>query len=598
MHSQWLRTRRHFFESLKNEIQLIEGEVNEELKNYEAEYKKEFERVWETSDFKELIQKIAQSRFVLAGDFHYFYQSQRTHLRVLRELVQFTKKDFVILLEVFDVKQQEFLDQYLEGHLSWKSFLEKVQWTTYWGNLSPEGFKLILDWGKVQKAKILGVNDFSLNSLRERDQFSGHLIDEIIGQHENSFIYTIYGDFHLAKAHLIRHISSYNPLQDMRLFLNSEDLYFQLSEHDIEDQFDVLKHKDAYCLLSATPWVKFQSYLLYLQELDDTIMAQQEEDFDRIEPDYTEYISGLLEVFRSDFNLPDWRDHLAVITVSERSLKTLENLSLAQQNFTELERDKLNFLISSQRNIVFPKEGIQFLAQPGVNKALCLVGEFIHSQLSQRKSLLWEGPYFMIQRIWVGAVSYFFNLWVNPKVKTPQEEDLMNRLQAMEKAMGQTGKTEKHSGYAQSVLEYAAFFLRSQEVMLAGLLNQKAFSQEALALGDEGWASLFKKSKVGRVTSSREPLFFHQGSELQDSAFQSSEFSYQNERRFFEAENWKIQFEATFVLGKILGERLYKAYKSGLFNQATFLGYLSLPLEAPQFLSMYNHVLMELKSIK
>ena len=79
---------------LKSETQLIEGERSEELKKYEAEYQKEFALIWEVSNFKELIQKVAQSRFVLAGDFHYFYQSQKTHLRILRELVQWTDKKF------------------------------------------------------------------------------------------------------------------------------------------------------------------------------------------------------------------------------------------------------------------------------------------------------------------------------------------------------------------------------------------------------------------------------------------------------------------------------------------------------------------------
>ena len=59
---------------------------------------------------------------------------------------------------------------------------------------------------------------------------------------------------------------------------------------------------------------------LHLQEMDDAIMAQQE-DFDQIEPDYTEYISNLLKIFMSDFGIPDWRSHLAVVTASERSLK-------------------------------------------------------------------------------------------------------------------------------------------------------------------------------------------------------------------------------------------------------------------------------------
>ena len=72
------------------------------------------------------------------------------------------------MLEAFDNKHQNFIDQYLEGRLNWDTFLKHSQWKEHWGNLSPEGFKLILDWGKDKKAKIFGVNSFELDVTQSK----------------------------------------------------------------------------------------------------------------------------------------------------------------------------------------------------------------------------------------------------------------------------------------------------------------------------------------------------------------------------------------------------------------------------------------------
>jgi hypothetical protein len=537
MHSRWLKTRRHFYESLRQEIQMITGELSEDLVQYQNEYEKIFDKVWDVSSMDDLLTQMLSSKIILAGDFHYFYQSQRTHYRILRELKKkidqtSSPQKINLLLEVFDYKDQKKIDDFLNSKIDFQSLLKKTKWNKKWNQLPSHGYEVLLNWAKLNQIVVYGINDSSLDQLSERDLFSGQKIDELNNKNQNSINYIIYGDFHLAEAHLPLNIQSYDETRDLILYLNSDKLYFALSEHAIEDQFDVLKIDNKFCILSSTPWVKLQSYLVYLQEMDDQMISEVEDD-DGFEPDYTDYLGKILDIYASDFDFPDWKKHLDVLTPGDLAFEKLDFLKL-----NKLEKEKLGYFVTSQKNLVFPKDQMQFLAKPSVNSAYSLIGEFIHTQLSSRESLNWSGDLFMTKRIWIEAVSFFFNLWLNPTVKSLNESDLTARLRAVDPERLNESEGDNQD-YAESVLRYAIDF-RLTEV-------------EKLSFKD--------RTMVAKSV------------------------------------NWNIELEAAGILGKIIGKKLYKSFKSGKINRETLLSYLSVPLESVKFETMYNHLLVELDKV-
>ena len=537
MHSRWLKTRRHFYESLRQEIQMITGPLGQDLEIYKSEYEKVFDSVWDVGSMDELMTKMCSSKLVLAGDFHYFYQSQRTHLRVLRDfkkqlILSQSHKSLSLGLEVFDSKDQSKLDDFMASKISLEVLFKKTKWHKKWNQIPSKGYEILLEWAKSEKIKVYGLNDSSLDSLDERDLLSAKVIDDILDAEPASTLYVIYGDFHLAESHLPAKIKSFDSETDVILYLNSDKLYFELSEHAVEDQFDVLKFKNLFCILSSTPWVKLQSYLVFLQEMDDQMISEIEDDED-FEPDYTDYVGKILDIYAADFDLPDWKKYLDILTPSDLAFEKLEFLKLKKS-----EKEKLEYFVTAQKNIVFPKDETQFLAKPSVNNAYSLVGEFIHCQLSQRESLNWSGKNFMSQRIWVEAVCFFFNLWLNPTVKSLNESDLTPHLRSLEPEV-LVPSSYKSQDYAEAVLRFAVDY---------------------------------KLSEVEKSV-------------------------HDNERPMVSNDiPWSVQLEAASILGKILGKKLYKHFKSGNINKETLMSYLSVPIESSKFGPMYAHLLKKLEN--
>lgn len=516
---------------------MITGPMGEDLEIYKAEYEKVFEPVWDVATMDELLTKMMEAKIILAGDFHFFYQSQRTHLRVLRDLnkklqKQLMPKNLSLGLEIFDIKDQKKIDDFLNSRITIEELFKKTKWHKKWNHIPSKGYEVILDWAKSKKVQIFGLNDSSLDSLEQRDLLSAQAIDQITGLKSVDLLYVIYGDFHLAESHLPSKVRSFKTDRDVILYLNSDKLYFELSEHAIEDQFDVLKSKHFYCILSSTPWVKLQSYLIFLQEMDDQMISEVEDDED-FEPDYTDYVGRILDIYASDFDLPDWKKFLDILTPGDLAFEKLGFLKL-----NKAEKQKLQYFVTAQKNIVFPKDETQFLAKPSVNNAYSLVGEFIHCQLSERESLNWSGPLFMPQRIWIEAVCFFFNLWLNPTVKSLNESDLTPHLRSLDpEALVPSPSDSKD--YAESVLRFAVDYKLS-EIEKAVHNHERALISEDIP--------------------------------------------------------WSVQLEAASILGKILGKKLYKNFKSGSINKETLLSYLSVPIESPKFEPMYAHLLKRLEN--
>lgn len=588
MHSRWLKTRRHFYESLRQEIQIFTGPMDKDILTYQAEYEKTFSQVWDVSSMEVLLERLLNSKIIIGGDFHYFYQSQRTHFKILKELLKnlnkkqnpnsnvtpnldsnptsdldsnsFTRVPKLFLyLEMFNFKDQKFIDLYLKSNISFEDLLKKTKWTKIWGRLPIEGYEKILNWAKTHDIQIFGVNNTKLNSLSERDRFSAEILDQSFTLRPDDIHYVIYGDFHLAQSHLPDKIKNFNSNRDTVVHLNSDTLYFALSEHAIEDQFDVLNLGHEFCVLSSPPWVKLQSYLVFLQELDDDMISEvDDEDF--FEPDYTDYLGKILDTYAQDFDLPDWKNLLDVLIPKDLDFEKLDFLKLKKQD-----QQKLSYFVTAQKNIVFPKDQIQFLAKPSVNAAYGLVGEFIHSQLSQRQSLNWSDEFFMPKRIWLEAVSFFFTLWLNPTISVVGESDLNNRLKSLEKEGDIDKSFLKVGDYAESVLRYAVEYrlIELNQIHLHSKISKEQAQNE------------YSQKVLLNVSPESNGVKINKNIKLSN-------------------DSWNVKLESASILGKIMGQKIYKHFKTGLISRDNLIGYFSVPLESDKFIFMYNHLLFQL----
>ena len=97
---------------------------NPGIEIYEREYLRYVKSYAEVSNKSDLIKKVLAADLIFHGDYHTLRQSQRSVLRILREIE--VKRDIILCLEMFHGRDQKHIDLFMAGKLSEKSFLKKI----------------------------------------------------------------------------------------------------------------------------------------------------------------------------------------------------------------------------------------------------------------------------------------------------------------------------------------------------------------------------------------------------------------------------------------------------------------------------------------
>lgn len=391
------------------------------IPGYSSVYGREFKRPWKKSSHQELEKEVLNSSIVLGADFHAFSQSQRIHLRILRDIPQSIR--VVLALECFESRHQKYLEQWLEKKISNEKLIEVVEWSKNWG-FPFSHYLPLLELARERRWNVLALNQNLLKqnvaTLKRRDQHAAKILVEAWQAQKPDLIYAIFGDLHLADPHLpkaIRHAAKGRELKITTVFQNAEELYFSVLKKGLEQNIDVLKAKSGkFCVLGSPPWVKWQSYLMYLEEAYD-------QDLDQDGLDIHDQFHSWLEFFIRDLNLsmavPDvhvFSAHEAALDKQLKKTLTTKDLKLAAK------------LMAADRSYFIPHPSFAYLSRYSLNHASTLAGCALHASLSKRTKVNWNFPDDFRKSIWLECIGFFFSKLMNHKRKPENLFDVNMQL--------------------------------------------------------------------------------------------------------------------------------------------------------------------------
>ncbi len=416
-----LKVRKEVLQKIKQQVRLYLGDEPPGLRRYALAYKKDIERMrWKTSNESELFAQMAQARVIVGGDFHAYSQAQRVHLRHLRQLLPQHK--VVLAVECIESRYQKFLDEFMAGTLSEKAFLQKVQWSKSWG-FSWEHYKPLFELLRSHGGYCLALNKktpATYQGLRARDHHAVQVIKKALKKCPTDKIYVIYGDLHVAQKHLPSLIQKQLGRKPavVSLYLNPEKVYFQLLKKNKVEQVRILRFQEnQFCQIESPPWVKWQSYLLFLEETLDLALEEEGRD-------YSEHIATLLQIMSSDFAVKISTD-VSVASFSDNDFLDVLHEKLQKEHFVLARR-----LIESDISFFEPQTQRAYLARGTVNYAAHLAGLVFHSRVSKEKSLQRVFPQDFEKVIWHEAVAFFLSKAINPHRKAMSMGDLKKQLAA------------------------------------------------------------------------------------------------------------------------------------------------------------------------
>lgn len=453
------------------------GKETADLKAYRQDYDLEFNKKWQASHREELLHNVQGARLVLMGDFHALQQSQKAHLRILKQLPE--KTPMVLGLECFEAEDQAHLDKFLQGKGGEREFLKSVRWHEKWG-FPWENYKPLLRWAQKNKVKVYGLNravkQSSARGLRQRDQFAAKKIAEILRAHPEQQVFVIYGDLHLAQGHLPAEILKLQgrPFRSrmVRIFQNAEKIYFQLLNRELESTVDLVRFsRQDFCLMNIPPWVKWQNYLLYLEKAYD---ADLHEDDDVL--DYTDHVGRYVQIISEELGAPVSSDALSVYTAQDPLF--WEKL---QEKFSSSDLKWIQNMIEEGISFYLPELKIGYLARASVNHAASLAMQFVHAQLSDRKRLALTMPADFLRQIWIEGMTYFGSKMINDKRKTDTVFDLKASL-ASRHSIDQ-GKEAMMLALAQKMHELMVISGRPRERQMFQPQRRWSYQEAAVLLG-------------------------------------------------------------------------------------------------------------------
>lgn len=251
MDRDWLKTRRALLKSVKDDVRRRLGEDPADLKAYESEAKKLSKRSYRVSSKSEVLAEVESADIVYGGDFHAHGPAQRTHFKILRHLAP--ERPVILALECFDPKAQKHLELFLRGRMDAETLKKRTHWDSRWG-FPFENYKALIELAKRRgwRLEAIGtdkVETVGSGGLGRQDASTAKRLKEIMLRSPGALIYVVIGELHLSHLpeRLAQEFSSRRGarLREVAIHINTEAVYFQLAAKGLEHTVDVIRYNDS-----------------------------------------------------------------------------------------------------------------------------------------------------------------------------------------------------------------------------------------------------------------------------------------------------------------------------------------------------------------
>lgn len=404
--------KKELYHRIRRQISDRLGQRDQEIKRSERALSRLFSDKWVKVQKEHFRLALEQSSLVFWGDFHGVRQSQKTLLRWL-ETQDSKDSNLVLALECFPSNSQKWLDAYLAGELSESDFLEKIRWTRTWG-FPWEHYRPLLEWARRFRRPVLAVNaPLNRTRLKDRESWTLRLLEQYRAENPGCRIWVLYGEYHLLPQHFQRRLK--NAEEALFVLQNSDRLY--LKKNSVSAHEEVFRGPRRYfCLQNVPPWVKWQTYLLFLdlkedQEIDEGL-------------EITDHVMGWARILAQELGLSLRENELNVYANDEPALweKMKKEPFEVQDLYRRFLEEGLSF--------VSPQGGWAYLSKISVNEAAGLALQVLFFQ--QRPELRWPKATrgFWERTIWIFALTYLGSKIINPHRKTPQLPQLQKKVRS------------------------------------------------------------------------------------------------------------------------------------------------------------------------
>lgn len=267
------------YEKFRKRALQQQTDVSRELRKYLKDQEIYRNRTFSYTSLEHLKDVLIESDLLFIGDFHTFNQNIKNVIRLIRGMDQnkrISDSQLIIGLEMIDHHQQHITDAFIEGHLTELEFLKLINYQQSW-KFPWLHYREIFMIARDKNIKIIALN--SKGSLHRRDLFASNLIEQQFQDStlKNKKMIVIFGELHLNSDKLPKLVyDKRKNLKQVVIHQNLDSIYFKIPSKKRKSNEDIIvkfksefHHLNEFCIISAPPWIKYESMLYWFEHIVD-----------------------------------------------------------------------------------------------------------------------------------------------------------------------------------------------------------------------------------------------------------------------------------------------------------------------------------------
>jgi hypothetical protein len=249
----------------------VEREIRINDSNGRRKYLRDFSNAFRSYesviDQGQFTAQVRTADVVLIGDYHALPSAQRFAATLLEQRAQPGDRPIVLGLETIFSRDQHILDEWWRREIDAEELRQRIRFDLEWGyDWSP--FYELLVTAREHADAIYGLDCMPREDLRKigaRDRHAAHKISEIRQRHPNAVIIVLFGESHLAPAHLPKTLKQQFPAEHVVTVLQNVDPLYWHAAGEPHERVDAVRvSNDVFCVFNSTPIEKYENYRLHL----------------------------------------------------------------------------------------------------------------------------------------------------------------------------------------------------------------------------------------------------------------------------------------------------------------------------------------------
>jgi hypothetical protein len=434
----------------------VEREIRANDHNGRRKYLKDFSAAYRTYQSvlgaADVYDSVRESDLVLIGDYHALPACQRFAGLLVEHGALAVDRPVILGVETIFARDQHMLDEWWRREIDENELRERMRFQLDWGYEWAPFYELLVT-AREHCDAIYGLDCMPREDLRKigaRDRHAAEKLAEIRKRHPDALVLVLFGESHLAPAHLPREIRAVLPAERMLTVLQNVDALYWRAAGEQHDRVEAVRvADDVICVFNATPLEKYENYRLCLDR-----WKREESDAPDLGPTVYNLLDGLVRFLGINRYSPHNTTQPKFLVdllpeVYYRSSDGLLRRLLSRKGVSEEERDTMLKRVADRGCAYLPQVNALYMREFQMLHASEEIARFLHhacrglpARVSAREEAADEPADFFYGRALENALAYFGSRVLYPARPPLRENDLRDLTeQTREDVERQTGLT-------------------------------------------------------------------------------------------------------------------------------------------------------------